>query len=141
MHILYFHCFANHIYCVTPGDLLAMDVVRHPDAGSTRSLKMKDVNEVLATMKRERFVLTDDDNVYVVCGKNRMRLIADGLNEWAREDPGDREQMLIADVHDDEKFQTIPVEFLIKVAEFMDDEGEAVFDRVNGEPSIKFLNL
>ena len=70
-----------------------------------------------------------------------MELIADGLTEWAKEDPEDREQMLIADIHDDEKFETIPVEFLIKVAEWMDDVGDAVFQRVGGEPSIKFLNL
>ena len=50
-----------------------------------------------------------------------MNLIADGLTEWAQEDPLDREQMLIADIHDDEKFQTIPVDFLVKVAQHMDD--------------------
>ena len=70
-----------------------------------------------------------------------MNLIAGGLLEWVKEDPMDREQMLIADIHDDEKFQTIPVEFLVKVAEYMDDQGDAVFERLDGEPSVKFLNL
>ena len=70
-----------------------------------------------------------------------MELIADGLTEWAKEDPMDREQMLIADIHDDEKFSTIPVDFLVKVAEYMDDVGDAVFQKHNGEPVIKFLDL
>ena len=102
---------------------------------------MKDIKEILTFMKDQKFALTDDDNVYIICGRNRMRTIANGLIEWAKEDPVDREQMLIADIHDDEKFETIPVEFLIKVAQFMDDEGEAVYDRVNNEPSKKFLDF
>ena len=140
MHIIYYHCFMNHIYTLTPTDLCSFDVVKDPES-STRSLKTKDINEILSFMKQRGYVITDDDNVYVVCGRNRMRIIANGLIEWAKEDPVDREQMLLADIHDDEKFQTIPVEFLIKVAQFMEEEGEAVYERVNKEPSIKFKNL
>ena len=131
----------NHIYSVTAADMQSSDIVKHPDQQSNRSLNQADIQQVLKFMKLQHYAMSDDESVFIVWGKNRMNLIAGGLLEWVKEDPMDREQMLIADIHDDEKFQTIPVEFLVKVAEYMDDQGDAVFERLDGEPSVKFLNL
>ena len=141
MHVIYFHCFMNHIYSLTPTDLQSFEVSKHPDQQSNRSLKMHDIKEILQFMKNQHYAFSEDDNVFVISGRNRMKLIADGLKDWAKEDPVDREQMLIADIHDDEKFVTIPVEFLVKVAQYMENQGDAVFQRLDGEPSIKFLDL
>ena len=121
MHIIFHYCFINHIYTVTVTDLQNSDVAKHPDKQSNRSLKHADLEEIMEFMKEEEYAQTSDNHVFIISGKNRMNLIADGLTEWAREDPLEREQMLIADIHDDEKFQTIPVDFLVKVAEHMDD--------------------
>ena len=59
MHIIYYHCFVNHIYSITPGDLQSSDIVKHPDLQSNKGLKLNDLEEILDYMKDQEFVICD----------------------------------------------------------------------------------
>ena len=66
MHIIYYHCFMNHIYSVTAADMQSSDIVKHPDQQSNRSLNQADIQQVLKFMKLQHYAMSDDESVFIV---------------------------------------------------------------------------
>ena len=66
MHIIFYHCFINHIYTITVTDLQNSDVCKHPDQQSNRCLKHADLEEIMNYMKNNEYALSDDNHVYII---------------------------------------------------------------------------
>ena len=69
----------------------------------------------------------------------RLSSVATLLLGWADEDRIDREVVTLIEISENPEFSQIPVEFIKWVVEFMQKKGQAVFEKIEGEPSVKFL--
>ena len=71
--------------------------------------------------------------------EERLSSVGSQLLAWADEDKIDREVVTLIELTEQDEFKMIPAEFLKRVVEHLQRQKKAVFEFVDGEPSVKFL--